>query len=399
MVLRAVVIASGLLLLCSPARGAATSPATEAPELGSDPDEESSNFLFRYIESIFGYPDDPNESRYVAYPVVAFSPETDWEFGLAGLTVYYANDDPENRLSEVTAYAFATLEGQFGFLLEHALYTDEDQWFILGDGTFQSFPLLYYGIGPDTPAEPRATVDELALLIRERVLYKLAGSLYIGPEFAFDRISRVQFNFNDGVDPELPNGADGSLNIGAGFGIVLDNRHNVLNVRDGLFSELAFLHYDERIGSDFEFSVIESDTRYFVPVNARDTVAFQLAGRFTRGDVPFNELSTLGGVNLMRGYYLGRFRDRHFLGAQAEYRFLPLPFLTEPFWRRFGASVFLGAGTVFPGPELPPVSDFVLAGGAGLRFLLFPEKDIYTRLDVAFTAESPNFYLFIGEAF
>ncbi|MEO0814727.1 MAG: BamA/TamA family outer membrane protein, partial [Myxococcota bacterium] len=312
---------------------------------------------------------------------------------------YYANNDPENRLSEVTSYAFATLAGQFGLILEHALYTDDDEWFILGDGTFQSFPLLYYGIGSDTPSDPRATVDELSLLIRERLLYKLVGSLYIGPEFSFDMIRGVQFNFADGVTPELPNGAGGSTNIGAGFGIVFDNRHNVLNVRDGFFSELAFLHFDDAWGSDFDFTIVESDTRYFLPINSRDTLAFQLVGRFADGDVPFNELSTLGGVNLMRGYYLGRFRDRHFLGGQVEYRFLPFPFFTDPIWSRFGASVFLGTGTVFPGPDLPSVSDFVLAGGAGLRFLLFPEKDIYTRLDVAFTEEAPNFYLFIGEAF
>ena len=37
--------------------------------------------------------------------------------------------------------------------------------------------------------------------------------------------------------------------------------------------------------------------------------------------------------------------------------------------------------------------------GAGLRFLLFPEKDIYTRLDFAITQEGSGVYFFIGEAF
>ena len=35
----------------------------------------------------------------------------------------------------------------------------------------------------------------------------------------------------------------------------------------------------------------------------------------------------------------------------------------------------------------------------GLRFLLFPEKDIYTRLDIAFIQEGRGVYIFIGEAF
>ncbi|MEL6186217.1 MAG: BamA/TamA family outer membrane protein [Myxococcota bacterium] len=362
-------------------------------------EEASSNFLFRYLEGIFGMPENPNEPRFIAYPVVAFAPETSWEFGVSALAVYYANNNPENRLSEINAYAFFTLEGQLGLQLEHANYTDRDEWFILGEGRFQSFPLQYYGIGPDTPSEPRATVDELSLLIRERVLRKITESLYLGLELSFDLIGDVRFNWGEGVVPAPPNGAEGSLNMSLGLGVVYDNRHNVLNVRDGLFAELAFLHSNQAWGSDFDFTVLESDTRYFIPINERDTLAAQLFGRFTFGDVPFNELSTLGGESLMRGYYLGRFRDRHFVGAQLEYRFLPLPFFTDPFWRRFGASLFVATGVVFPGPDLPPVSDFVVAGGGGLRFLLFPDKDVYTRGDFAVTEEGTAFYLLIGEAF
>jgi len=37
--------------------------------------------------------------------------------------------------------------------------------------------------------------------------------------------------------------------------------------------------------------------------------------------------------------------------------------------------------------------------GGGLRYLIFKNKDIYTRLDVAYTPEGIGFYFFIGEAF
>ena len=33
------------------------------------------------------------------------------------------------------------------------------------------------------------------------------------------------------------------------------------------------------------------------------------------------------------------------------------------------------------------------------RLLIFPDKDIYTRLDLAFTEEGRGLYFFIGEAF
>jgi hypothetical protein len=40
-----------------------------------------------------------------------------------------------------------------------------------------------------------------------------------------------------------------------------------------------------------------------------------------------------------------------------------------------------------------------MAGGAGLRYLLFPKKDIFTRIDVGFEKEGYGIYFFIGEAF
>jgi hypothetical protein len=40
-----------------------------------------------------------------------------------------------------------------------------------------------------------------------------------------------------------------------------------------------------------------------------------------------------------------------------------------------------------------------LAAGAGLRYLLFPKKDIFMRLDVGATKEGLGFYVMTGEAF
>jgi hypothetical protein len=99
---------------------------------------------------------------------------------------------------------------------------------------------------------------------------------------------------------------------------------------------------------------------------------------------------------MMRGYYFGRYRDKNQLAAQAEYRFLPIPFR---FSKRIGAAVFAGTGTVFDKTSNISLSNIKLTGGAGLRLLLFPKKDIWTRFDYAVTREGGGFYLLIGEAF
>ena len=215
-------------------------------------------------------------------------------------------------------------------------------------------------------------------------------------EVDFQRLSGVAFKPKDPSVIVQPPGYQGSSNLGIGAGILYDDRHNVLNVRKGAFAELALLHYNKGWGSDFGFTSIVSDNRWYQPLSSRNVLALQAYGQFSLGQPPFNQLALIGGENLMRGYYTGRFRDRNQLAAQAELRMLPLRL---PFSKRLGAAVFGSTGTVFNNFEDLSLNQFVFAGGAGLRFLLFPKKDIYSRVDFGMTREGSGIYIFIGEAF
>jgi len=129
-------------------------------------------------------------------------------------------------------------------------------------------------------------------------------------------------------------------------------------------------------------------------VRKRNVLATQFVGQFGAGDIPFNALAQMGGEQLMRGYYRGRYRDQNYAALQLEYRMLPFSFA-----KRWGASVFAGSGLVFPNFNDVSTDYLRWAIGAGPRFLLFPKKDVYNRLDVAFTNEGMGFYFHIGEAF
>jgi hypothetical protein len=358
----------------------------------------SQNLVRRYIDGIINDTSDISKPQFIVYPTVAYSPETSWEFGLSSLLVYYAKQDTSNRISEINGFTFFTLENQYGLWFDHAIYSDQDKWFFLGRLRFQSFPLFYHGIGNDSPEDYIARVDANQIFIKERVLRKVKKNLFLGLEMDFQRLNAVDFVPAEGANgiQELPLGSQGSTNLGFGIGLVHDNRHNVLNVRKGFFSELALLHYNQSWGSTYDFTTVISDTRLYRAVGDHNVFATQLLGQFNSGDVPFNQLALLGGESIMRGYYYGRYRDRNQVAAQFEYRFLPIPF---GFTDRIGAAVFAGAGKVFPELSSFNLSNIVVSGGAGIRFLLFPKKDIYTRFDVAFTQEGPGFYLFIGEAF
>lgn len=352
--------------------------------------EKKDDIKERYFE------DTSSRPNYLIYPTLAYTPETKLEVGFVNLFLFYAKNDKRNRLSEVNTFTFYTFAQQYGIWFDHAIYGDKDHWFFLGKGKVHFFPLKYYGIGIDAPEFGYKIVNNSSIQLRERVLRKIKGDFYGGIEFDYHNIYNVNFEGSDKTPSFVfPNGANGSRNTAIGAGLVYDNRRNVMNVRKGLFAEVAYLNYANFLQSDYTFNSIQVDARLFRPGFGKNQVwAFQTLGTFNHGNVPFNQLALMGGETMMRGYYLGRFRDKNMACAQAEYRFLPFPFS-----KRFGASTFMSIGTVAPAIDQLHSSTWKLAGGAGLRYLIFAPKDIFMRLDLAFTGEGTGVYLFVGEAF
>tara|TARA_B100000768_G_C11260761_1_gene368688 strand:+ start:374 stop:1510 length:1137 start_codon:yes stop_codon:yes gene_type:complete len=352
------------------------------------------NLFKRYINGVLKETLDPAAPKLINYPTLAYSPETSWEFGVSSLYIYSANRDLKNRLSELKAFTFFTLEDQYGIWLDHALYTDKNKWFFYGRARYQSFPLLYFGIGPDSPSDYLSRIDGQYTLLRERFLRETLPSLYLGLELDYQRLNNVNY-VDESLGSNPPSiGSNGSTSLGLGLGVLYDNIHNALNPRKGVYSEWAFLKYSEALGSDFNMTSYIIDNRLYKPIKKNTVLAFQLYGQFTLGNPPFNMLSLMGGESLMRGYYLGRYRDKHLVAGQIEYRILPFKFS-----KRWGASVFVATGQVFSEDHKFRLNGLLPTGGLGVRYLVFPEKDIYTRIDISFTGEGRGIYFFIGEAF
>ncbi len=337
----------------------------------------------------------PGQPSFRLYPTLAYSPETDIEVGFSMVYLFQAKKDTLNRISELNSFTFITLQSQYGLWLDNAIYGNQDKWFVLGRTRFQKFPLLYYGIGPATNKQYPATIDATSFVFRQRVLRKVIPNLFIGPEVDYQNIFNTSIKHDkDDQIKEVPLGSEGSSNIGLGAAIVYDNRHNVLNVRKGYFAELGFLHYSDKVGSKYRFTGVNTDIRAYYTVNKRNVLAWQVTGNFFSGNTPFNQMALIGGETIMRGYYFGRFRDKNMIAAQTEYRLLPLSFS-----KRIGAAVFASAAVLGPTIDNLQVSNVKLSAGAGLRYLLFPKKDIYVRLDLGVTREGLGFYFYTGESF
>jgi hypothetical protein len=161
--------------------------------LTSNAQQQRHTLLARYINGLINDTSDIRKPQFLIYPTVAYAPETSWEFGLSSVFVFYANRDTTNRLSEINAFTFITLEQQYGLWFDHALYSQDNQWFSLGRLRFQSFPLLYFGIGMNATEEHLAQVNANLVQIKERVLKKIVKGLYGGLEVDYQNLSSVEF--------------------------------------------------------------------------------------------------------------------------------------------------------------------------------------------------------------
>jgi len=292
------------------------------------------------------------------------------------------------------AFGFVTLLGQYGLNLDNTVFGDRDRWYFLGRARFQRFPLLYYGIGPDAHADNPATVDAFSIQARQRVMRRIHPNLFGGLVVDLQHLSNVAFQQPEGTPFTLPRGSGGSTNLGLGVGLIYDSRPNVLNARKGAFAELTYLNYHPTRASTYAFSNMLADVRLYKTVRPNQVLAWQAYGVLAGGDAPFNQLALLGGETIMRGYYLGRYRDKVHAATQLEYRWLP-------FWfsKRIGAAVFAAVGTVVPSAREIRLDNLLPAGGAGVRYLLFKKKDVFLRFDVGFTREGTGFYILTGESF
>lgn len=145
------------------------------------------------------------------------------------------------------------------------------------------------------------------------------------------------------------------------------------------------------IGSDYNFGRFNFDFREYSSLGTSHILAFQAFGTFTSGTAPFHKLATLGGQNLMRGYYEGRYRDNDYLAAQAEYR-------TALIWR-IGAVAFVGAGEVAHTLSGFTLEDVKPSYGLGLRFNFSPTERLNIRMDFGFGKGSSGVYVGASEVF
>ena len=325
-------------------------------------------------------------------PLVFYTPETRWGFGAAGFVSWrFKGESSGSRPSQFQVGGAYTLEDQILAYLPLQLWWDENQFSLFGELGWYRYNYYFFGIGNGIPSDFEELYGIDFPRLRLTFMREAAPKFYVGLRAIADDFTMTE------VDPEgmltqgaIP-GSLGGLNTGAGLMLNYDSRDNIFDSHSGWYAEANIDRHGSFVGSDFTYTRLSLDLRYFLSFSEKNRLAAQFFTESMAGEVPFISQALIGGTQRMRGFYEGRYRDNHAAMVQAEYR--------RHLVGRFGAVAFAGVGTVAPRYGGLSLSHMRYTYGAGLRVALDREDRINVRIDMGVGNGQPAWYITIGEAF
>jgi outer membrane translocation and assembly module TamA len=341
--------------------------------------------------------DSTRSGTFFPLPVLAYSQETGFEFGVLPMYAFYTDKtDKLTRSSVISALATFTTKKQSSFYLKSDIWTPENRYHVASEFRYKDFPILFYGVGSNTLDANKEHIDQKLFRLRGEA-EKRFGRSFTGVNLSYENYKFADRN-PGGIYPGSVFNPEGGEVLFAGISQILDSRNSNIYPTNGFYLKLNYSYAPDLFGgSNFEGSQTKIDVRSFKPLNEKTVLGINGAYQTIQGTrAPFYLLPQLGNDMIMRGYYSGRYRDQNLLALQGEirYRFIP----------RLGAAAFLGAGTVYSNRSLS-FRNVKPSVGAGLRYFYDVERGLSVRADYAIGEKRPGeklqkgFYLSLGEAF
>lgn len=336
----------------------------------------------------------PATRNLLAFPFMVRSLETNWGFGgVAARFFRLGKKDTTTRTSDINFLGLYTLKKQLILVLNATIFFPHEDRIARFQGSYSYYPDNFWGLGNHTPHTAQEAFTEKQFFFNPQFLQRVHHNMYIGLNYSFQHFGPISYIPRGLFDQENIAGRYGGHTSGIGPILSWDTRNNAYSPDRGFFAEIQYLWFDQHLGSDFNFRVLSADLRKFFRFSDNDVLGVHALGGLTAGNTPFRNLEELGGYDMMRGYYGGRFTDKCLMAYQGEYR-------RHLFWR-LGAVAFAAVGEVSPDLrhfELDP-GEWHYSYGGGLRFMLSKEEKLNLRVDYGIGKHSSAFYVQMREAF
>ncbi len=331
----------------------------------------------------------------LVFPFVVHAAETGWGFGAISAVFFQPNKkdagDSSTRTSNASLLGLYTTKKQLIVAVNSTVFFPHENTIARLQASYSYFPAHFWGLGNHSPSSADESYAQEQFVINPQLLRRVYGKFYLGISYELQVTGPIKHIANGIFDQQNIAGRYGGHTSGIGPLLTLDTRNNAFSPTQGGFAELQYTYYGNITGSDFNFQLFNLDLRRFFSFSTKSVLALQAISSLGTGTIPFRKLAQIGGSDMMRGYYAGRFTDKCLVAAQAEWR----QFL---FWR-LGVVGFASLAQAGPQTSDFSADGFHYAWGGGLRFMLSKKEKLNLRLDYGVGTSSNAFNVQLREAF
>lgn len=348
-----------------------------------------------FIASLLNYFNDANKNKKKKrfdFSVIGgphYASDTKLGLGLVAEGLYHASlADSVSAPSHVALFGDVSTVGFYMLGIRGMHIARQEKYRIDYTLFFYDFPSKFWGIGYEMNDndDNESKLKDWQAMMKASWLWRLTKGLYLGPTVALS-YSKAR----DIKRPELLVGMDTEMhNIGIGFSLQYDTRDVLTCPHKGVYLNLTQTFRPRFLNNKYAFSTTEFRADGYIGLWKGATLAGDFRTELNFGNPSWSMMAKLGGSYSMRGYYEGRYRDKHKMESQVELR--------QHIWKRNSLTLWCGAGTVFDKFSNICMNHVLPNYGIGYRWEF--KKNVNVRLDYGFGHKGQSGFLFnINEAF
>jgi hypothetical protein len=326
----------------------------------------------------------------VVAPIPISNPTVGTGLALVVMPFYHLGE--QSPLSNTAVAAGYTSSGSWAVGAAQSTRLRGDELRVDGFLAYINLRYPFYGIGSSAGTNGVGIpIQQKAFAFAPELLFKVARGVFLGARYRGVRVDTAldTADVTPGLAPILDLSATVTTS-GIGPVAVLDTRDNEMSPASGWLADFRANFAEQTLGSDGRYRTFSASANRFQPLG-RGVLALRAYACGVSDLTPLFDLCLFGAGNDLRGYEIGRYRDRAMFAVQAEYRF--------PLAGRFGAAVFAGTGKVAPSFDEMGSEPALPSFGAGLRWLASAKARVNLSIDVAKGRDATSLYVYVKEAF
>jgi hypothetical protein len=353
-----------------------------------------------------------NAYGFLPVPIIITDPAVEGGLGVMGLFFHEEEEEKNARLSAMQnsdnamaslmppsiSAAFVAYTGNGSYFAGggHLGFFNQGKIRYMGGGGYGDVNLDFYGFGDIVLKKP-LQLNTKATAVMQTLKFKIADSgFYAGPTHRYINAEISPSNINDLIGNLPPDWQKPLTDLltrsittsGVGVAMEYDSRDNFYSPKSGLKYELAYLWFDDTLGSDIDYQLTEFSGLHYFELTKKWRTAFRAEVNYANSDVFLPPYATPS--ISMRGIPAGRYQGKAIGLTELE--------VIYEINLRWEINAFAGISKA--SNEFSDLLDSTsyISKGVGFRYLIARRYGFNMGIDIAKGPEENVFYIQAGSA-